>query len=144
VSTALAIDAPDAVVPGDLLEGTVRWQLAAAPRDAELRLVWSTVGAGLADEHVVETLDVAGLPAAAPAITVPEGPYRGAQVVDALAPGALKASDARRFQLRAPLAPPSFRGALVRLSWRLELWVESASTSRPLVIAPARLPLELP
>jgi hypothetical protein len=65
-------------------------------------------------------------------------------VVDALAPGALKASDARRFQLRAPLAPPSFRGALVRLSWRLELRVESASTSRPLVIAPARLPLELP
>jgi hypothetical protein len=77
-------------------------------------------------------------------LTVPEGPYRGAQVVDALAPRGLMAKGARRFQLRAPLAPPSFRGKLVRLSWRLELRVDSASTRRPLVIAPARVPLELP
>lgn len=144
MTRTLTIEAPERVAPGESFEGTVRWQLDAAPRAAELRLVWRTAGAGLIDEHVVETVDVAGLPAADPATAAAEGPYRGVQTIDALAPRPLAATDARRFRLRAPPSPPSFRGSLVRLAWHLELSADAASASRPITISPTATPIALP
>lgn len=144
MKSGLAIEAPDRVVPGEILEGVVRWQLVRAPDAALLRLVWTTAGAGLPDEHVVETVDIAGLPAAEPAEAVAEGPYRGVQAKDALAPGPLKVRDARRFRLRAPPSPPSFRGTLVRLEWRLEVVVGRQTAVHALAIAPGGLPIQLP
>jgi len=144
VKDLVTIEAPDCVVPGEPFEGTVRWQLARAPRQVVLRLVWRTSGAGLTDEHVVETIDVAGLPSAVAADPVAEGPYRGVQSVDALAPGPLKATDARRFRLRAPPSPPSFRGSLIRLDWRLDLAAGPVTTTHQLTIAPGGHPIHLP
>jgi hypothetical protein len=144
VTAILEIDAPDRVLPGDWFAGTVRWELAATPASASLRLVWRTAGAGARDEQAVEVVDVAALPSAEPTAAVGAGPYRGAQAIDALAPRPLAARDARRFRLRAPLAPPSFRGALIRLDWRLELAAGGATATRPLVISPAAAPLALP
>lgn len=144
MSATLIIEAPDHVVPGELFEGTVRWELPAAPASAWLELAWRTAGAGLRDEQVVERVDVAALPAAAPQPALAEGPYRGVQALDALAPRPLAARDARRFRLRAPLSPPSFRGLLVRLDWRLALAVDTATATRPLLVSPAASPLSLP
>lgn len=140
----LSIDAPDRIRPGDPLEGTVRWQMELAPAAVELRLIWRTAGAGNTDEHVVETVDAAGLPAADPTAMPAEGPYRGVQAVDALAPGPLRATDARRFRLRAPPSPPSFRGSLIRLDWRLELIAGEATAVHPLTLSPAGPPIQLP
>ena len=144
MKSGLAIEAPDRVVPGEILEGVVRWQLVRAPDTAVLRLVWTTAGAGLPDEHVVETVDIEGLPAADPAEAVAEGPYRGVQAKDAFAPGPLKARDARRFRLRAPPSPPSFRGTLVQLEWRLELVADRQTAVHALAIAPGGAPIQLP
>ena len=145
MKSGLAIEAPARVLPGELLEGVVRWQLERAPDAAVLRLSWTTAGAGLTDEHVVETVDIAGLPPADPTGAVAEGPYRGVQASDALAPGPLKARDARRFRLRAPPSPPSFRGSLIRLDWRLEVVAgRETSATHPLTIAPGGEPLQLP
>jgi hypothetical protein len=144
VKPPLTIDAPDHVAPGDPFEGIVRWQLADAPAAVLLRLVWRTSGAGLTDEHVVDTLDVAALPTADPAAAAAEGPYRGVQTVDAFAPGPLKPTDARRFRFRAPPSPPSFRGSLIQLSWHLELVAGPATATRPIVISPTTAPLALP
>lgn len=143
MKAALAIEAPERILPGEVFEGVVRWQLARAPEEAVLRLVWSTAGAGLTDEHVVETVDVATLPAADPAGAVAEGPYRGVGG-DALAPGPLEAKGARRFRLRAPPSPPSFRGSLIRLEWRLELAAGPDRAVHALTVAPGGAPIELP
>ncbi len=140
----MTIEGPERAEPGEPFEGAVGWQLAVAPARAVLRLAWRTAGAGIADEHVAVEIDVAGLPSAAPAASIADGPYRGAHAVDALAPGPLRAIDVRRFRLRAPPSPPSFKGSLIRLEWRLELEVDGASHVRPLVISPAAGPLELP
>jgi hypothetical protein len=88
MKSGLAIEAPG---PGGARRDPGgRGALAAGPgarTPRSLRLVWTTAGAGLPDEHVVETVDIAGLPAADPAEAVAEGPYRGVQATDALAPG---------------------------------------------------------
>lgn len=144
MTESLRIEAPERVEPGEPFEGTVGWQLAAAPASAVLRLGWRTAGAGISDEHVALEVEVAGLPAAAAVAQIAAGPYRGAHAVNALAPGPLRATEVRRFRLRAPPAPPSFRGGLIRLGWRLELVVDGASCIRPLVISPAPGPLDLP
>ena len=141
---SLSIDAPDRVAPGETFEGIVRWELAEAPAEILLRLRWKTSGAGRTDEHVVETVEVAGLPVADPAAAAGEGPYRGVQPVDLLAPRPLRASDARRFRLRAPPSPPSFRGSLIRLAWQLELVAGHLETTRPIVFSPTPSPLALP
>jgi len=78
--------------PGDLVEGTVRWQLPGAPEEIELRLFWSTEGKGDQDLEVVETV-----------------PFHN--------PGAL---DRRTFRVRLPAGPYSFSGKLITLRWALE------------------------
>jgi hypothetical protein len=140
----LSIEAPERVAPGETFEGILRWQLAAAPEEVLLRLRWKTSGAGRTDEHLVETVDVAGLPVADPAAAAGEGPYRGVQHVDLLAPRPLRASDARRFRLRAPPSPPSFRGSLIRLTWHIELVAGDVETTRAIVFSPIPGPIALP
>lgn len=78
--------------PGDVVEGTVRWQLPEPPEEIELRLFWSTEGRGTQDLEVVETVPFAN-------------------------PGAL---DRRTFRVRLPEGPYSFSGKLITLTWGLE------------------------
>ena len=140
----LTIEAPERAEPGEPFEGTVGWQLADAPASAVLRVVWRTAGEGVTDEHEAAAVEVSGLPAAGPRDVGSGGPYRGVQPADALAPGPLRPIDVRRFRLRAPPSPPSFRGRLVRLEWRLELVVDGATLVRRLVISPTSGAIELP
>lgn len=78
--------------PGDVVDGTVRWQLAEPPREVELRLFWRTEGRGSQDLEVIQTLPFAN-------------------------PGAV---DRRSFRVRLPEGPYSFSGKLITLSWGLE------------------------
>ena len=45
--------------PGDLVEGTVRWQFAEPPQEVELRLFWFTEGRGDQDLEVMATIPFA-------------------------------------------------------------------------------------
>lgn len=78
--------------PGDVVDGTVRWQLAEPPLEIELRLFWYTEGKGDQDIGVVQTV-----------------PFEN--------PGAV---DQRVFRVRLPDGPYSFSGKLITLSWGLE------------------------
>ena len=78
--------------PGDVVEGTVRWQFAEPPEEIELRLFWATEGRGDEDLEVVETV-----------------PFEN--------PGAM---DRRTFRMRLPQGPYSFSGKLITLTWGLE------------------------
>jgi hypothetical protein len=78
--------------PGDMVEGTVRWHFAEAPREVELRLFWHTEGRGDQDVDVVQTVPFAN-------------------------PGAV---DRRTFRIPLPEGPYSFSGKLITLAWGLE------------------------
>ena len=86
------VDGATSFLPGDAVEGTVRWHLPEAPDAVELRLFWSTEGKGEQDLQVVETVPFAG-PAA---------------------------QDRRAFRIRLPEGPYSFSGTLITLGWALE------------------------
>jgi hypothetical protein len=79
--------------PGDVVEGTVFWQLEPGPTEVEARLFWYTRGKGDQDVGVVETL-----------------PYSNP------AP-----SDRRTFRFRLPEGPYSFSGKLISLVWAIEV-----------------------
>ena len=79
--------------PGDVVAGTVRWQLEDQARQVELRLLWYTQGKGDEDAGLVETMTFAQ-------------------------PGL---SDQRSFRFTLPSAPYSFSGSLISLTWALEL-----------------------
>ena len=85
-----------AFAPRDEITGAVLWELDAAPRSAELRLLWFTRGKGTDDVGVVETL-----------------PFNDPQ-----------AGDTRSFSLRAPDSPYSFSSKLISVIWALELVLE--------------------
>ncbi|MEO8504871.1 MAG: hypothetical protein ABI609_13320 [Acidobacteriota bacterium] len=96
--------------PLETLRGTVAWQLDRAPTAVEIRLLWYTTGKGDQDVGVVETV-----------------PF-----------DTLQASDRRRFEIVAPIAPPSFSGQLISLQWAIEATASpGGETARvDLVIAP--------
>lgn len=79
--------------PGDVVEGTVRWQLEPGPTEIEARLFWYTLGKGDQDIGIVETI-----PYANPAPT-----------------------DRRQFRFRLPEGPYSFSGKLISLAWAVEV-----------------------
>ena len=85
-----------AFAPGDEIAGAVLWELDAAPRSAELRLLWFTRGKGTDDMSVVEAVRF-------------DNPQAG---------------DTRPFSLRAPDSPYSFSGKLISVIWALELVLE--------------------
>ncbi|HBL29737.1 MAG TPA: hypothetical protein DD490_23115 [Acidobacteria bacterium] len=104
--------------PGDLVEGTVRWQGAEPPEGVELRLFWYTEGRGDQDLEVVETIPFAN-------------------------PGA---HDRRSFRLRLPEGPYSFSGKLITLAWALEAVAQPGDRAGnlPLVVSPTGRELLLP
>lgn len=79
--------------PGDVVAGTVRWQLEKQAKEMELRLLWYTRGKGDEDAGLVDTItfDQPGL------------------------------SDQRSFRFTLPNGPYSFSGSLISLTWALEL-----------------------
>jgi hypothetical protein len=79
--------------PGDVVEGTVLWQLEPGPTEVEARLFWYTQGKGDQDVGIVETL-----PYTNPAPT-----------------------DRRQFRFRLPAGPYSFSGKLISLEWAIEV-----------------------
>ena len=79
--------------PGDVVEGTVFWQLEPVPAEVEARLFWYTQGKGDQDVGVVETL-----PYPNPAPT-----------------------ERRPFRFRLPAGPFSFSGKLISLAWAIEV-----------------------
>ena len=78
--------------PGEMMEGTVRWQFPESPEEIEVRLFWATEGKGDQDLEVVQTI-----------------PFTN--------PGA---QGRRTFQMRLPEGPYSFSGKLITLTWALE------------------------
>lgn len=88
--------------PGDELVGAAGWQVAAAPRSAEIRLFWFTRGKGTED---VQVIDVVRL----------ENP---------------QAEEARQFRFKLPASPYSFSGKLISLIWAIELVLKPSKESR--------------
>jgi hypothetical protein len=103
--------------PGDLVEGTVRWQFENPPEQIELRLFWSTEGKGDQDVEVMETVPFAS-------------------------PGAM---DRRTFRVRLPQGPYSFSGKLITLRWALEAVAQPGdhAGSLFLTVAPAGAEIQL-
>lgn len=79
--------------PGQVIEGTVVWQLEHPPHDAFLRLFWYTQGRGTQDVNVVAELEL----------------------------DHQQANLEQPFQFTLPSQPYSFSGALISLQWAMEL-----------------------
>ncbi|HRC84785.1 MAG TPA: hypothetical protein PK413_04165 [Thermoanaerobaculia bacterium] len=79
--------------PGDVIRGTVDWQLDGPPNRVDLRLFWYTEGKGDSDLGVV-------------AVENFEQPGQ---------------RDRRSFSLQVPEGPLSFSGTLISLLWAIEL-----------------------
>jgi hypothetical protein len=104
--------------PGARLGGVAVWAASSPPRGMELRLSWTLTGKGGRDLRFAETVP---LPA----------------------PGA---AERRPFVLTLPTGPYSFRGALLTLTWALDLVaLPGEETARVgLVVAPRNQTIELP
>ena len=112
-------DGRTAFRPGERIEGSLSWSLAEEPTAIEVRLFWHTSGKGDRDVEVVDRLRLAAPPA----------------------------SESRRpFRLRLPLAPWSFSGSLITLSWALEAVVlpSNESVLLDLVVSPTGEEVRLP
>jgi hypothetical protein len=96
----------NAFLPGEVVEGTVSWQLDRPATTAELRLFWYTAGKGDQDLRVIETVAFAN----------PEP------------------QDSRGFRVRLPEGPYSFSGKLISLLWALEAVVEPGSRAERLIL----------
>lgn len=96
--------------PGERIDVEVRWDLAATPLSAELRVVWNTSGKGDRDLEVVETISVE----------------------------AGRMADRQRLSVTLPEEPYSFSGKLLSINWALEMIVfpTKESTRQPITIAP--------
>ncbi len=101
--------------PGDKVTGFVGWELAEAPRQAELRLFWYTQGRGTQDTRIVAT----------------QRWDRPAKV------------DAPLFDFQLPGGPFSFSGKLVSVLWALELVVDGEVARLDLVVSPGGREVDL-
>jgi len=112
-------EAKTAFRPGEILAGTVDWQLdGPAKRGAavELRLLWFTQGRGTPDTALVETVRFE-----APEVT-----------------------DRRDFRFRLPAGPYSFEGKLITLAWALEAVIAGAVLGRlEITVSPTGEPVRL-
>ena len=118
IALELALDdGSTAFEPGGRISGVAGWTAAAPPHGIELRLRWTSQGAGGRD------IKIAGV------VALPR-------------PGA---AERRPFLLHLPVAPYSFRGKLISLDWALELVAQPGeeTVAVPITIAPGRQPLEL-
>lgn len=103
--------------PGGRVAGVAGWSAAPPVRGIELRLSWALEGRGGRDWKIAQTL---ALPAPQPA-------------------------ERRPFLLTLPLAPYSFEGSLLRLTWMLELVAlpGEEKTGVGLVVAPGNQVIDL-
>jgi hypothetical protein len=103
--------------PGARVSGVAGWVARVAPARLELELVWSSRSAAGRDVRIVETVTFAD--------PLPE--------------------ERRPFILALPAAPYSFSGALISLSWSLELTAHPGQekTRLELTIAPGRRAVQL-
>ena len=104
--------------PRDTVMGEVSWQLDAPPKSAELRLLWRTSGRGSPDVGIVETV-----------------PFPNPQ-----------ATETRPFAVKLPDGPYSFSGALITLTWGLELAIDPGDHLADIefVVAPEGRAISLP
>lgn len=102
--------------PGETLSGEVSWQLQNAAHAIELRLFWFTSGKGTSDVSVEQTRRFE-----APALT-----------------------GKHDFSFHLPLAPHSFAGTLIELTWALEAVVMPGeeATRAEFVLAPGGQKIE--
>lgn len=102
----------NAFLPGEMIKGTVSWQLDPPLTDVELRLVWYTEGKGDQDLQIVETARFH-------------------------TPGVV---DRRGFTIRIPQGPYSFSGKLISLLWALEAVAQPNDRAGrlPITISPTR------
>ena len=107
--------------PGEEIAGGAQWQLDRPPQSVEARLLWHTVGRGGRSHEDVG-------------------------VVATVSFDAPRQDDTRSFQFTAPLAPYSFSGQLVTLTWAVELVAlpHKENARVDLSIAPGGKALELP
>lgn len=104
--------------PGDMVEGVAAWALAAAPKEAEVRLFWFTEGKGTRDVGVVATERFTSL----------------------------VSQDARPFRLQIPDGPVSVDGRIVSVKWALELVAMTTRETVlrwDLVVSPTGRPIQL-
>lgn len=111
-------DHKTAFSPRDAVIGEVSWQLDTPPKSAELRLLWSTSGRGIEDVNVVETI-----------------PFTDPQT-----------TETRPFAFTLPEGPYSFSGALITLTWALELAIDPGdrTESVEITVAPEGRAVKLP
>jgi hypothetical protein len=104
--------------PRETVTGRVSWACDAPPESAELRVRWSTDGRGIQDEDIVETI-----------------PFPGPQAVES-----------RPFTVVLPEAPYSFSGALITLSWSIDIVIQPGeqSDSVGITLAPGGRAISLP
>jgi hypothetical protein len=102
--------------PRETIELAARWSLPDAPRSLEARLIWFTRGKGTDDAGVVAT--------------------------ETLTP--LEPQGSRRVRFTLPDAPYSFSGALITLTWAVELVADDAAARWEFVMAPDGREIALP
>jgi hypothetical protein len=103
--------------PGVRVSGIAGWTARTALTKLELELIWTTLGAGGRDLKIVETVTFAD----------PQPTER------------------RPFIIALPAAPYSFQGALISLSWSLELTAYPGGDKArlDLTVAPGRRAVDL-
>ena len=96
--------------PGEVLSGTVSWELAEPASGVEVRLFWYTSGKGSTDVRVVKAVQLASA----------------------------GTSGSGRFKFVLPDEPYSFSGRLISLIWALEAVAQPGERPRrrDLVVAP--------
>ena len=104
--------------PGETIAGAVLWEFDAAPKGAEVRLVWFTRGKGTEDGGIATSVAFDAPPAA----------------------------DTREFSFDAPNGPYSFSGTFVAVMWAVEFVVKPGSEFQriEIVIAPDGQEIHLP
>ncbi len=96
--------------PGEKISGTVSWQLSKEPKEITVNLFWQTDGKGTQDMETVES--------------------RNFKVF-----GQTGSED---FEFEVPIAPYSFSGRLISISWYIEAFPKSGrdSSQYSIVISP--------
>jgi len=98
----------DRLSPGEKLTGRIHWQLEKAPRTLNIRLFWRTSGKGTEDVGVVDESRVD-------------------------APEHQQSAD---FCFQLPVAPFSYEGRLVSITWGVEVLAGRDSAVATFVMAP--------
>jgi hypothetical protein len=107
----------NAFEPGSRLSGVASWSAQTAPRGLELRVIWTSQGAGGRDFTIAETI-----------------PFHAPLAVER-----------RPFIFTLPAGPYSFIGSLISLAWTLQLVAlpGEEKTQVGITVAPGRRAIDL-